>query len=753
MRRRRFLKSTSTVGLVGLAGCSSGETGPASRSEPIELPWSQLPGPPGGPVTSISISEADPAWIYAAGRTAGIFASDDGGSSWIQGFSGQHHRSRIWVSPHQPQTAFTKREWTDNGGRKWYHPQWSSEDRYAPVAAPTYIETNPTETRVYNLEWDPFDERRIYAATPEGLLRTTDGGQSWKVLSIADFELPPGFRGWDLAVHPEHEGVIATGLGHRVAMSADHGESWSVADIGKVDLRTRGNFIRGVEFVAPDSKDVYLAVEGVAVFELSNGKLRELTADLPELVYPKQDLPLSLSANGELLYFIAGRSNEMYPVPEWWGDRKLYQYDSNTGKVSTVNTPVKPNAVATHPTSESAIYIGGDSWVHASQDSGETWTPLNSGFVDHYLSTVAVNQTQPATSFPGSICSTGVSVSHDRGQTYEWKRSGLAPWHQGEFGEHYVMHIAASADRAYATTAAGLLISDDNGSSWHLLNNRFSGEGDFRGTTTHLHGLAVHPSDPETVYVGTGRGGGGGGDDKFDGAKIWKSYDGGDSWEEITSGFPSETDTTIQDIKINPHDTDTVYIGTNAEDYLGSGKGSNRGVDLGLWKSTDAGGSWDRLETPFGNVHAVTVDAADADRLYASSPTTWEPHKGGAAFRSDDGGDTWKQMLSDETVALTAHPAESGVLFAGSMIHRGYWVVLVSEDGGETWAEANFRVRASDNSAGPALEYDAAELHSDYWGNSSGQIMWFALDEANSLLYAATNGVGLWQAEISEMAE
>lgn len=713
----------------------------------VDLPWNQLPGPPGGPVTYISVSKANPDRIYAAGRTAGIFVSGDGGSSWIQGFSGQHHRSRVWVSPHDPQTAFNKREWTDNGGRKWHHPEWSLQDRYAPVAAPTYIETDPTETRVYNLEWDPFDERTIYAATPEGLLRTSNGGKSWEVLPIADLELPPGHRGWDLAIHPEQEGLLAAGLGSKVARSTDHGESWSITNLGEQDPRTRGKYIRGVEFAAADSKDVYLASEGVGVFELEGNVLRELTPNLPDLVYPKQDLPLSISANRDTLYFIAGRSSQMYEVSAWWEDRKLYRYDRTTDEVKIVNTSVKPNAVATHPTKESGLFIGGDSWVHASQDSGETWTPLNSGFVDHYLSTVAINQTQPTTSFPGSICSTGVSVSHDRGQTFEWKRSGLGPWHQGEFGEHYVMQIAAAGDRAYTTTAAGLLISPDNGSSWRLMDNRFSGEGEFGGDTAHLHGLAVHPNEPETVYVGTGRGGGGGGDDIFDGAKIWKSRDGGESWKEITDGFPVNSDTTVQDITTDPHDPDTVYAGTNETDYIASG--SKGGDGVGLYRSTNAGNSWEKLPTPFENVHAVTVDAAGSDTLYASTSILWKQWREGGVYRSTDGGKSWERILPYVTYALKAHPTKSGVLFAGSRKYQDYWEVLVSQDGGESWAEGNLRIRASNDPADPGLEYDAAELHSNYWGNSSGQIMWFAHDPTNSLLYAATNGVGLWQADTS----
>lgn len=747
---RRGVLAFGACGLAAIAGCS-GLTGPSSDTgRTVSLPWTQLPGPAGGPVTDITASDANPDWLYAATRTAGILASNSGGDDWIQGFSGQHHRSRIWVSPHDPQTAFTKREWTDNGGQKWHHPDWSNKNRYAPAAAPATSLGGPTVARVYNLQWDPVDEDIIYAATPEGLYVTFDAGQSWEHRPIDDIQLPPDHRGWDFAVHPRNEGVLAVGMRTAVAVSSDYGETWSVHELSENHPEIREKFIRGVEFAGVDDPRVYVAIEGVGVFRLNNGALTDLTPNLPELVFPKHDLPLTLSADRQKLYFIAGKSAEMYQVSEWWSTRELYVYNSDTDAVSSVETPVKPNAVTTHPSNASTLYIGGDSWVHESQDGGETWTTLSGGFVDHYLATVAVNPTHPETVFAGSICSTGLSVSSNHGQSFTWKRSGLGPWHHGDFSEHYLMHIAARDDRAYATTASGLLISDDNGASWRMLKNRFSGRGEYGKRQTHLHGLGVHPEDPEIVYVGTGRGGvGGDHEDAFSGAKIWKSTDGGETWTERTEGFPTEADTTVQDITVNQQSPDTVYVGTNAVDYLGSSQ--DGGAGKGIYKSMNGGRSWDALSAPFENIHAVTIDATAPGTVYVSSPTPRGSRSHGAAYRSEDGGQSWERMLPYQTHALLAHPTVPDLVFAGAQKHEDYWDVLVSEDGGETWSEGALRIQASSNAGGPDLDYDAAELHSDYWGNSSGKIHWFALDEENSILYAATNGAGLWRSDVSEL--
>lgn len=780
LSRRRLLELLSASGIGGLAGCggqtvtpsktvtavntpsettdlTQTETPKGTGSPPesptenreVELSWTQLPGPVGGPVTYISVSEADPEWIYAAGRTAGIFTSKDGGSSWIQGFSGQHHRSRIWASPYEPQTAFTPREWTDNGGRKWHHPEWSSRERYAPIAAPAISLGGPTVARVYNMEWDPFREQTIYASTPEGLYLTSNGGESWERKPIDGIENPPAFRGWDFAVHPTDAGLIVVGMRNKIATSRDRGDTWTILDLGENHPQTSNRFIRGVEFSGTSTDEIVLTIEGKGVFKLEGDTFTELSQELPDLVFTKLDLPLSPSADRRRLYFIAGRSSEMYPVRQWWDDRTLFVFDTTSNRLDTVKTPVKPNAITTHPNDNSVLFIGGDSWIHKSQDNGRSWEALSNGFVDHYLATVAVNPSHPGTVYPGSICSTGLSVSYDQGKTYEWKRSGLGPWHQGPFGEHYLMQIGAAGERAYATTSAGLLISEDNGANWRLLENEFSGEGGCNGPNKHLHGLAVHPESPETVYVGTGRGGGCGGYDVFDGAKIWKSDDGGDTWTERTSGFATDADTTVQDIVINPHRPSVVYAATNAADYIATGSEGGEGV--GIYRSNDGGRSWSKLPTPFANVHSVTVDAGEAETVYASVRTPERWNMEGSAHRSEDGGQSWERMLDTETHALLAHPSKPGLLFAGAMKYPDYWDVLVSDDAGETWSEGDLRIRTTFNPAGPERSYDATELHSDYWGNSNGQIMWFALDEVNSDLYAATNGVGLWRTDTSRL--
>lgn len=721
MRRRQFLKATSVGGLSGIAGCPTDGTVPNPAHETdgfIDLPWTQLPGPPGGPVTDIAVAEADPDWIYASTETAGMYVSSDRGSHWIQGLERMHHRGRVSVSPHDPEVAYGQ-ERTSDGGRHWYDHNHPSRHRFPPVDG------------VLDLVWNPFDADTIYAATAEGFFRTVNDGRDWERRPLP---------GNDSAVtvieaHPADAGVVfASVFSEGVAMSADRGQTWSL--VPGSDALPDQRF-RGLRIGDPATDDLYVALNAFGVYRLADGALNKLTDDL---VIPWWTNQLQLTSDGSRLYFIGGQAADA-GFEGWFDRRQLFELDTTTDGLSTVTLPDKPSAVATHPHDASTIYFGGHQWVWESTDAGETWTPLSNDFFDRYLATVGTNPSHPDTVMPGSICSTGLSVSHDRGETWEWKRSGLDPFHEGEFNEHYLMQIAANGDRAYATTAAGLLISEDNGDTWRLLENEFSGvgPGHGEGSAKHLHGLAVDPDNPNVVYVGTGLGDAGGPRDYFDDvAYIWKTEDGGDTWRRITDGFPTDRDTTIQDIIVSTNDPSVVYIGTNAEDYISGGKRDGAGSGLGVFKSKDAGGRWERLQTPFRNVHSLTQDAEVAQTIYASSPD--------GVYRSADGGTSWDRVLREETLALLAHPEEPDVIFAGTRTDRHYWDVFVSSNGGQTWASGNLTiqvgVKADDR------EYDAAEPHSDY-ATERGQIMWFSFDRSNSLLYAATQGTGLWRVDTS----
>lgn len=406
--------------------------------------------------------------------------------------------------------------------------------------------------------------------------------------------------------------------GEAVVRSSDSGESWETV---VTDDTLPRNYVRGIA-VDPAGDIAYLYTDGNGVYRIASGRPTALGPDIKDPHFLRYG-GATMAADGSRIYFhafpLAAAEDDIFSQME------LYVLEAETDEIRTLDMPENPACVTAHPTDPATVYFGGWSWVWESPDRGQTWTALSNGFVDRYFAAVGVNHDNPGTVLPGSICSTGLSVSHDSGETFKWKRSGLEPFHEGTFDEHYVMRIAANGQRIYATTAAGLLISEDNGRSWELLETEFSGDGNLvKGGSElarHLHGLAVHPDDPRIVYVGTGSGDAGSHKDAFDGRTgIWKSTDGGQTWHSSTTEFPTDRDTSVSDIRISRQDPDIVYLATNAKDYLAGGKGAHRGEGLGAYRSTDGGQTWESLETTMRNIHSIALDAATPKQVYASSP-------------------------------------------------------------------------------------------------------------------------------------
>jgi photosystem II stability/assembly factor-like uncharacterized protein len=181
----------------------------------------------------------------------------------------------------------------------------------------------------------------------------------------------------------------------------------------------------------------------------------------------------------------------------------------------------------------------------------------------------------------------------------------------------------------------GIYKSIDGGQSWELKGL----EG-----TEHIGRILVHPRDPNTVWVsGLGplwREGGQRG--------LYKTTDGGDTWREVLSvsdraGFI--------DLTIHPTNPD-VLMATSWERIRGPYYLQSGGPGSGIWKSTDGGESWNRVEggglptTELGRI-GISYAPSNGDIVYAlveaAAPSEDEERLSGL-YRSEDGGETWERM-------------------------------------------------------------------------------------------------------------
>jgi photosystem II stability/assembly factor-like uncharacterized protein len=211
-----------------------------------------------------------------------------------------------------------------------------------------------------------------------------------------------------------------------------------------------------------------------------------------------------------------------------------------------------------------------------------------------------------------------------------------------------------------------------NGLKWRLV-------GPFRGG--RVEAVAGLSSDPNVYYFGAVAGG------------LWKTSDGGTTWKPI---FDHESNLSIGAIGIAPSDHNVVYVGTG-EPCLRN----NITFGNGIYKSTDAGGSWKHIGLEdTQHISKVLVDPRNPNVVFvAAVGHASGPNAERGVFRSDDGGKTWNKVLykDDKTgaVDLVFDPTNSQVLYAAMyQEYRAPWMlsagglgsgIYKSTDGGNTW--------------------------------------------------------------------
>src|SRR5437667_425388 len=188
------------------------------------------------------------------------------------------------------------------------------------------------------------------------------------------------------------------------------------------------------------------------------------------------------------------------------------------------------------------------------------------------------------------------------------------------------------------------------------------------------------PGDRNLYYAGPAAGG------------VWKTIDGGDSWEAV---FKEQPTASIGAIALAPSNPNVVWVGT------GEGNPRNDVVDGGgVFMSPDAGKSWRFMGLgDVGQVTRIVIDPADPDVVFvAALGHVWAPNPERGVFRSADGGKTWQKVLlvnkSTGAADLVMVPGNRRLLFAGmwqfvrrpwELVSRGVESgVYRSDDGGKT---------------------------------------------------------------------
>ncbi|HEY5491743.1 MAG TPA: glycosyl hydrolase [Gemmatimonadaceae bacterium] len=248
--------------------------------------------------------------------------------------------------------------------------------------------------------------------------------------------------------------------------------------------------------------------------------------------------------------------------------------------------------------------------------------------------------------------------------------------------------VAGSAKRPYeywmGTTGGGVFKTTDGGMSWQSATDKF-----FGGT---IGAVAVAESNPDIVWAAGGEGDIRG--NTAPGEGVWFTKDAGKTW---TRDAFFDVKNHVRRIRIHPTNPNIIWIGV-----LGHAFGPND--QRGVFKTTDGGKSWRRVlfRDSSTGISDFDVDPNDPNVLYAAFwrayRTPWSLESGGPGggiFKSTDGGESWTELTANPglpkgllgKIGLTISPTRSSRVWA--LIEAEEGGVYRSDDGGATWARIN----------------------------------------------------------------
>ncbi len=174
------------------------------------------------------------------------------------------------------------------------------------------------------------------------------------------------------------------------------------------------------------------------------------------------------------------------------------------------------------------------------------------------------------------------------------------------------------------------------------------------GDTHHIAEVTTHPTDPDVVYVAaqghlwghTGERG------------VFKTTDGGKTWERLTNGLPDDGRTGATDLQMDPTNPNVLYA-AYWERLRRPHRFDSGGPNGGIYKTTDAGRTWQKLtnglpEGPTGKI-GISIHRANPSILVAIIEHGFQPEEsdpdyrdltklGNGIYRSEDAGGTWRQV-------------------------------------------------------------------------------------------------------------
>ena len=518
-------------------------------------------------VTVLYVSPSDDDHIFV-GTSNLLLKSNDRGSSW-KSLSDTFHRSDIKglaIHPNNPKII------------------------YARIGLYTFSDCSDVDN-------DDADYEESVSKYCPGIYKSTDGGESWKLLEEVTGDPSEG----GVYINEYNDSEIYSVFGRETFVSKNAGIS------SDVFLDTKEHPIIpdvGVEIITfgESESEVFMAgLQGV-YRTYDNGKTWIETntgfvgSEVVDLVTALDGTMYATTYNLGIFKSTDGGKNWVFAsfgIKNWYGMQ-----------------------LATHPEDADTLFTTTNGGVYKSTNAGESWELIGgSDLCDdedvggncHYHG-IVVEKEAPFKVLVGSggdqYAKEGVGLTGSEDNGESWRNSD-----DGFVRDVHVSKLVIDPNNNnvfYATTqgeteytdkvgdGAGVFKSTDRGNNWTQINNGLN--------SLETNVLAVDPSDSDVLYLGT------------DDDGIYKSINGGENWKKLipTASFG------VGDIIVDPQNSNNVYMGT--VDYFRLSE--SRGVlgDFGVYKSTDGGTTWEEFNSGLNHLGVFSLELSEENRiLYAGT--------------------------------------------------------------------------------------------------------------------------------------
>jgi photosystem II stability/assembly factor-like uncharacterized protein len=526
---------------------------------------------------------------------------------------------------------------------------------------------------VTSMAMDPRNPNHVVVGTAgSGIFRTVNGGATWTATSDV------GTVPVSLAVDPLDPEILYAGYGvgnnARIKKSVNGGADWSKADIGLPPTT--------VWSIVADPKNagvVYAGTGNAGAFKSTNGGASWSALPIQPVVWSLAIDP----QDSDVIY--AGVN----------GDGVLKSTDAGA-TFSRVGTPEVGVVLAlvVDPTDSQRIYAGTISGgVEMSDNGGTTWkkTSILRGIA------IALSVTRE-----GTVC---VGTAFDGAFISNYKKRGKLDDRSLRFSQIANEELRAiNAQNVYSVTIdprdsnhlilgtndGGLLATIDGGIRWYDAGKGFLNRAPRKAV--------FDPKNIGHVWVGS-----------FDGGGLYSSVDNGNEWNRHMFGSPAIY---VWTVAIDPY-SGAIYAGTKGE---------------GLWRSTDAGATFSRIDgSLIPQVRSIAFDISMPGKIYVASI--------GGLWRSLDGGAHFAKVATPATLTVLIDSTNTNVVYAGTQSLGVY----KSVDGGATFVASNIGLTNLRTSRSGGVAIDPTSPTILYAGTEGGGV--FKSENAGATWFAVNTGL------------